>query len=177
MDELLDIVDENDHVIGQEQRSQVHKKGLRHRGVHIFLFNPQGLLLVQQRSSRREASPSMLDCSVSEHVKAGENYLQAAYRGLREELGITQVELIPVTLFAMRYGLADDKISQLYKGQVLAVQDSFDREEVECLSYWELAELLEQAQDPGSALSYWFRQLILWYLGKPSAVRPLETRS
>jgi isopentenyldiphosphate isomerase len=109
MDEILDIVDENNHVIGQEMRSWIHVKGLKHRGVHIFLFDQDGLLLVQRRSARRDNSPSMLDCSVSEHVKAGESYLQAAQRGLCEELGITQIELIPLEQFAMRYGSADKR--------------------------------------------------------------------
>jgi isopentenyl-diphosphate delta-isomerase len=177
MDEILDIVDENNHVIGQEKRSWVHLQGLKHRGVHIFLYNPDGQLLVQCRSAKRDTSPSLLDCSVSEHVKAGESYLQAAHRGLCEELEFTQIELTPVVQFAMRYGPTDDKISQLYKGQAQVNLLSYNHEEIESLSYLGMAELLEMAQNPDSMLSYWFRQLILWYFGKPSDVCPIEQRS
>jgi len=77
-DELFDIVNDDDLVIGQETRSIVHQRGLWHRGAHVFLFTSGGKLLVQQRSKDRAHSPLMLDCSVSEHVKAGEDYYTAA---------------------------------------------------------------------------------------------------
>ena len=78
-------------VTEQEMRSVVHQKGLQHRGVHVFLFNEQGEMLIQKRSADRANSPSLLDCSVSEHVKAGENYLEAAARGLKEEMGVERM--------------------------------------------------------------------------------------
>ena len=52
-DELFDVVDEEDKVIGQETRSIVHQRGLWHRGVHVLLFTHEGKLLVQQRSRDR----------------------------------------------------------------------------------------------------------------------------
>ena len=83
-DELLDIVNNEDIVTGQEMRSTVHQLGLQHRGVHVFLFTRDGKILVQKRSADRAASPSALDCSVSEHVKAGESYLDAAMHERRD---------------------------------------------------------------------------------------------
>ncbi|MBI5944081.1 MAG: hypothetical protein HY864_06910 [Chloroflexi bacterium] len=68
MDELLDIVNDEDIVIDQQMRSTVHQLGLWHRGVHVFLFTPDNKLLIQKRSADRASSPSLLDCSVSEHV-------------------------------------------------------------------------------------------------------------
>jgi isopentenyldiphosphate isomerase len=85
-DELLDVVDEADRVTGQAPRSTVHELGLLHRGVHVLLLSPNGDLLVQKRSAQRRQYASLLDCSTSEHVKAGESYEQAAGRGLLEEL-------------------------------------------------------------------------------------------
>ena len=73
MDELLDIVSDEDIVTGQEMRSTVHQLGLQHRGVHVFLFSEDGKMLIQKRSADRASSPSMLDCSISEHVQAGES--------------------------------------------------------------------------------------------------------
>ncbi len=83
MDELLDIVNDKDIVIGHEMRSITHQLGLQHRGVHVFLFAPDGKMLVQKRSMDRAQSPSMLDCSISEHIKAGESYIDAAVRGMK----------------------------------------------------------------------------------------------
>jgi isopentenyldiphosphate isomerase len=89
-EELIDIVNNNDIVISQEFRSFAHRHGLQHRGVHVLLGTPEGRLLVQQRSKYQDTFPLALDCSVSEHVKAGEGYQQAAERGLQEELGISE---------------------------------------------------------------------------------------
>ena len=86
-DELFDVVNEEDIVIGQEMRSVVHQRGLWHRGVHVLLFTREGKLLVQQRSKDRLHAPLALDCSVSEHVKAGEDYYTAAMRGLERRNG------------------------------------------------------------------------------------------
>ena len=64
-DELLDVVNDDDIVTAREMRPVVHRLGLQHRGVHIFLVTPQDKLLVQQRSRHKETLPLALDCSVS----------------------------------------------------------------------------------------------------------------
>jgi len=92
MEEQFDVINEQDEVIGQAARSAVHARGLWHRGAHVLLFDNGGRLLVQKRSADRVASPSLLDCSVSEHVKAGESYPDAARRGLKEELGVKEIK-------------------------------------------------------------------------------------
>lgn len=51
-EELFDIVDDQNNVIGQERRSVVHAQGLKHRAVYCFVFNSRGELLLQQRSPR-----------------------------------------------------------------------------------------------------------------------------
>lgn len=37
--EILDIVNENDEVMGQATRKEIHEKGLLHRVVEIWFFN------------------------------------------------------------------------------------------------------------------------------------------
>jgi len=63
-EEIFDIVNQDNIVIGQELRRIVHQTGLWHRGVHVFLFTPDRKLLVQKRSQTRDTFPSTLDCSV-----------------------------------------------------------------------------------------------------------------
>ena len=92
-DEFFDIVNDQNEVVGLEKRQVVHQTGLCHRGVHVFLFTPDRRLLIQKRSQTRDKFPGTLDCSVSEHLKPGESYLDAAVRGLREELGIGDIHL------------------------------------------------------------------------------------
>jgi isopentenyl-diphosphate delta-isomerase type 1 len=90
LDELFDVVDEHDVVIGQETRGRVHAQNLRHRAVHIFVFNTAGDVLLQLRSATKDKFPNCWDSSCSGHVDAGEDYDTAAWRELREELGLIE---------------------------------------------------------------------------------------
>ena len=86
--EILDVVDEQDRVIGQACRDQVHAQGLKHRAVHIFLFNERGELFVQKRSATKDTFPGCYDSSASGHLDSGEDYDACARRELGEELGL-----------------------------------------------------------------------------------------
>jgi isopentenyl-diphosphate delta-isomerase len=167
-DELLDIVNNEDIVIRQEMRSTAHQFGLQHRGVHVFLFTPDGKMLVQKRSADRAASPSALDCSVSEHVKAGESYLDAAIRGMREEMGVEGIEIKPRVKFRMNYGVNDNEISTLYEWTVDPVSVKFDPIEIEEINYYSLDELQEMNKEGNIEFCGWFVELLNWYLGKPT---------
>lgn len=70
-DEIFDVVDEADRVVGRATRAVVHRDGLRHRAAHVFLLNSRGELFLQRRS-----------------LDAGESYVEAARRELAEELGV-----------------------------------------------------------------------------------------
>lgn len=169
-DELFDVVNEDNNVIGQELRSIVHQRGLWHRGTNVFLFTPDGKLLVQQRSKNKDTFPSALDCSVSEHVQAGEDYFHAAVRGLKEELGIEGIELRLLIEFSMIYGRNDNEISQMFEGIVDPSAVHFDPNEIERISCHTLDELSAMLSVGQVVFSRWFEQLLLWYLGKPSDV-------
>jgi isopentenyldiphosphate isomerase len=171
-DELLDIVNNDDIVTGQELRSIVHRLGLQHRGVHVFLFTKEGKMLVQKRSADRVAFPSALDCSVSEHVKAGESYLDAAMRGMKEEMGVNGIEVKPLIKFRMNYGVNDNEISTLYEGVVDFNKVKFDPVEIEEVNYYSLNELQKMIKDGNIKFCGWFVELINWYLGKPTKVSP-----
>jgi len=88
-DELFDVVDENDIVLHPLSRSEIHKRHLRHRAVHIFWLNQKGELSLQRRSYAKDNSPGYLSSSCAGHVDSGEKYIEAAVREFREELGIT----------------------------------------------------------------------------------------
>jgi 16S rRNA (adenine1518-N6/adenine1519-N6)-dimethyltransferase len=66
----------------------VHAKGLRHRAVHVFVFNRHGELWLQQRSHLKDKHPLQWDSSAAGHLDAGETYEHAVERELKEELGI-----------------------------------------------------------------------------------------
>jgi 16S rRNA (adenine1518-N6/adenine1519-N6)-dimethyltransferase len=86
--EQFPVVDENDEVRGQASRAEVHGNNLRHRAVHILIFNHVGDLYLQQRSRWKDRHPLKWDSSAAGHVTVGENYDETARRELTEELGI-----------------------------------------------------------------------------------------
>ena len=86
--ELFSVVDENDFIVGAKPRAEVHGNNLRHRAVHLFIFNRAGELLLQKRSRWKDRHPNLWDSSAAGHVSAGEDYDVTAARELEEELGI-----------------------------------------------------------------------------------------
>jgi isopentenyl-diphosphate delta-isomerase type 1 len=86
--ERLNEVDENDQVIGTRTRGELHRLGLRHRAVHILVFNSRNELFLQKRSASKDINPGLWDTSAAGHVDLGESYDEAARRELNEELGV-----------------------------------------------------------------------------------------
>lgn len=86
--ELFDVVDAHDRVVGRETRGFVHANNLRHRAVHILVYNSRGEVFLQKRSLLKDQLPGCWTTSCSGHVDSGEDYDTAAIRELREELGI-----------------------------------------------------------------------------------------
>jgi isopentenyl-diphosphate delta-isomerase type 1 len=87
-EEVFDVVNERDEVIGRERRSEVHRRGLRHRAVHVLVFNAHGKLFLQKRSVSKDTFPGTWDSSASGHLDTGEDYDACAMRELREEIGL-----------------------------------------------------------------------------------------
>jgi 16S rRNA (adenine1518-N6/adenine1519-N6)-dimethyltransferase len=86
--ELFQVVDENDQPVSAAPRGEVHGNNLRHRAVHLFIFNRQGELFLQKRSPWKDRCPLRWDSSAAGHVDAGEDYDETATRELKEELGV-----------------------------------------------------------------------------------------
>ena len=88
MTEFFDEVDCNDKILGKISREAAHSKGLRHRAVHIFIRSENNRWLIQKRSAIKDIDPLLWTTSCSGHVDAGEEYVDAAVRECKEELGI-----------------------------------------------------------------------------------------
>lgn len=88
-DEIFDVVDMDDQVIGQERRDVVHRDDLLHRAVHILVFNKRKEIFLQKRSMLKDKCPGLWDSSAAGHLNAGDDYEPTAVRELKEELGVT----------------------------------------------------------------------------------------
>ncbi len=85
---MLDIVDEHDCVIGSESRGEIHRKGLKHRSIHVIVLDGDGHVLLQKRSQQKDQCAGMWDTSCAGHVESGQTYQESVPRELEEELGI-----------------------------------------------------------------------------------------
>ena len=88
-DEIFDVVNDQDEVIGRAPRREVHARGLKHRAVHVLIFNGRGEVFLQKRSHLKDSFPGAWDSSASGHLDSGEDYDPCAVREVREELGVT----------------------------------------------------------------------------------------
>ena len=89
-DEMFDLVDLDDHVIGQVRRGEAHRNpALIHRSVQVLVFTHAGQMLLQRRSASKDLFPGYYCASASGHVASGEHYATTAERELIEELGIS----------------------------------------------------------------------------------------
>ncbi len=95
-DEIVAIVDDQNHVTGSAPRSEMRAKGLPHRATYILVFNSAGELYVQKRTPLKDIYPGYYDVAAGGVVLAGESYDEAALRELYEEMGIQGVVLTPL---------------------------------------------------------------------------------
>jgi isopentenyldiphosphate isomerase len=94
-DELLDLVNERDEVIGTVGRNdpRLGRDNIGYvRGVQMFIQNSVGKLWVPTRNTRKKIAPGGLDYSMGGHVGTGEAYMAAALREIQEELNMTLAE-------------------------------------------------------------------------------------
>lgn len=114
--ERFPVVDESDRIIRYAYRAEVHGNNLRHRAVHILIFDQIGRVYLQKRSRDKDRYPLRWDSSTGGHVSAGEGYEEAAGRELQEEIGIT-VPLEPIAKLPATPE-TDNEFIWLYRGEL-----------------------------------------------------------
>lgn len=117
MSNLLNIVDENDEIIGQETREKIHRAGLLHRETVVYFITPQHEIIFQHRAKNKDTFPDLLDATVGGHVEIGQSYEEAAIRETEEETGlkIKPSELIFVSKAQRR---ANDKVTGMINNAI-----------------------------------------------------------
>ena len=99
-EEIFDVVNERDEVVGRQTRGEVHRLGLMHRAVQVLVFNSRGQVFLQKRSMTKDRQPGLWDSSASGHLDRGESYDACAVRELREEIGL-ELSAPPQRLFKL----------------------------------------------------------------------------
>lgn len=167
--EYFDIRNLDGSITGQvKERSLVHRDGDLHGTVHIFIVRKgeEGVeVLLQKRSKEKDAFPGCYDISSAGHVSAGQSYMEAARRELKEELGIdaSEEELrfigyheghCDTTFYGKPFRNHEISAVYLYEKEIDADSLVLQEEEVESVKWMPLAQCKEKAKvgDPGYCL-------------------------
>ncbi len=144
--ELLEIVNRNKDIIGVASRSECHQNPtLIHRSVHILIFNSAGLLLLQKRAKNKDVQPDKWDSSVGGHLSKGEDFKEAAYREMQEELGIEGIllQFLYEYIWSTRI---ETEIVKTYLGQ-FNEEIFFNNKEIQEVRFWDLNVLMNNWSD------------------------------
>jgi 8-oxo-dGTP diphosphatase len=174
--ELLDIVDDEGEPTGEiRPKNEIHRLGLQHRDVHVWITDGTNVL-EQQRIWSKKIMPGAWDI-LGEHVGAGESYLDAAVRGTQEEFGLR----LPAERFRPAGRLAAAMVIEPGPNQWThrTVGDNFvvverdlsldslrlQASEVIGARWYPIDQLEEDIQDPETALRHAPQPRELWMLG------------
>lgn len=155
--EWVDVVDENNDVIGQATREQMRAENLRHRATYIVVHDGMGKILVQRRTKHKDYCPGLLDATAGGVVQQGELMLDSARREAEEELGIAGVPFAEHGLFYYEepvcrvwgglfscvthgpFALQESEVSEvtwLTPAEITARCDEFTADSLKALSLW-----------------------------------------
>jgi isopentenyl-diphosphate Delta-isomerase len=153
------LVNERDEAYGTAGKMEAHEKGLLHRAFSIFIFNPKGELLLQQRARHKYHSGGLWTNTCCSHPAPGEDLALAAKRRLKEEMGIS-APLTEIFCFTYRAefenGLVENEIDHVFVG-VFNGQVSFDKEEVMDYCYKDIGSIKESMISHPSKYTAWFK--------------------
>jgi len=83
--EPIDVIDDDDNIIGLEDRGLCHSLGLRHKVVFVFLVSPDGKIFLQRKRGGINPEKDLLDIGVEGHVGASEDIGPCAMRKIKEK--------------------------------------------------------------------------------------------
>lgn len=83
------LVDEQDRETGIMEKMEAHQKGLLHRAFSIFIVNPKGEILLQQRATDKYHSGGLWTNTCCSHPQPNESLETAGMRRLQEEMGFS----------------------------------------------------------------------------------------
>ncbi|MDQ3917834.1 MAG: isopentenyl-diphosphate Delta-isomerase [Acidobacteriota bacterium] len=159
MMELLILVDENGDEVGVGEKLQVHREGRLHRAFSIFVFHPDGRLMLQRRAKSKYHSGGLWSNTCCGHPRPGEGTLEAAHRRLRDEMNF-DCELRYLSNFTYRAELDNQLVEWEFDNVFVGTYDQDPRPNAAEAEGWrwidveELKAMIRQA--PGD-FTYWLR--------------------
>ncbi|WGH80264.1 isopentenyl-diphosphate Delta-isomerase [Jannaschia ovalis] len=143
-----------DGAVTPVEKLEVHRRGLRHKAISVFVMDGPRML-IQQRAAGKYHTPGLWANTCCTHPAWGEDGAACAARRLREELGITGLVLRPRGVLEYRAdvggGLIEHEVVETFVADApasLVVDPNPD--EVQAVRWVDLDTLAaEIAADPG----------------------------
>jgi len=160
-EEYIDIVTKTGEPTGKcAPKSEIHSKGYYHNTAHIWFYNTDGEILLQQRAASKAIYPLLWDVSVAGHIDAGETIKSGAVREIKEEIGfkIKKKKLEKIGVFECFRSYPKGIIDNEFHHTFIAKFDGFlfdlkpQKEEVEALklvSMYDFHDLLDNSETNG----------------------------
>ncbi len=153
------LVNEQDEAIGAMEKIEAHKKALLHRAFSIFLFNKDGLMLLQQRALTKYHSPGLWTNACCSHPNPGEDVKDAALRRLHEELGfVTPINKAFHFTYRAAFdnGLTEHEFDHVFVG-VYEGNMELNKEEVRAVKFKSMNDIAEELQNAPHLYTEWFK--------------------
>lgn len=155
------LVDEQDNVIGSEEKLRAHEKGLLHRAFSIFVVNNHDELLLQKRASSKYHSPSLWSNTCCSHPGPEETLEEAAHNRLAMEMGF-DCPLKKLFVFSYRVkfenGLEEHEIDHVFLGRYNEAPIP-NRTEVEDWKWEKLDDIKRKVEEQPEDFTYWFNHI------------------
>ena len=157
------LVNENDDVLGYEEKITAHQKGLLHRAISVLVFNKKNELLIQQRAACKYHWANVWANSCCSHPRKNESYLDAAERRVQEELGIN-VSLEEKFKFIYKAydaasGLIEHELDAVFFGNFEG-SIPFNTNEVQAVEWKTIEDINEEIRQTPEKYAFWFKEIL-----------------
>ena len=147
MEEIMDYVDENDTILGQDARLSIKEKNFNYRVVHIWVIGKEGKIMICRRPNNKTPYAGLWTSSAGGHVQAGETYDEAAKRELKEELAL-EGELKHLFKIRYKHPRGNYVFTDLWlmPNPSFIDEKKFDKMEVLEVAWYDFSQLKEQVK-------------------------------
>lgn len=154
---------ESGELLANHDKQAAHEPpGLLHLAFSVFLFRPDGSLLIQQRAESKYHFPGVWANTCCSHPEPGEEVVSSAQRRVLEELGL-ECELAEAGVFVYRAvdpvsGLVEHELDHVLVGHIREMMLQPDPEEVEDWRFVEPESV--RGAGPREGFAPWFAEAL-----------------
>jgi isopentenyl-diphosphate delta-isomerase len=150
-----------DGILTPVEKLEVHQRGLRHKAVSVFVLSGEKILL-QRRAMAKYHTPGLWTNTCCTHPRWEEDPAQCAQRRLREELGVTGLNLQPAGGIEYRAdvgnGLTEHEVVDVFTAEATAdLAMDLNPDEVMQTKWYARGDLIDDIRRDPSAYTPWLR--------------------